>query len=96
MRKKREAGSIPFGYDLDSEDSDYIISNQEHLNTFQDVVDSVVLDSINLREGSEWLQHKTGRYLSSRGLQKHIDKNYGKRNSSERLENQFRLLSERQ
>jgi hypothetical protein len=95
MRKKRGAGSIPFGYDVDSEDSDYIISNQEHLDTLQNVVISVVLDFINLREGSEWLKHKTGKYLSSRGLQKHIDKHYGKRNSIERLDHQFRLLSER-
>ena len=96
MRKKRGAGSVPFGYDLDPEDSDYIVPDKEHLQTFQDIVNSVVVDSINFREGSEWIQYKTGRAISSRGLQKHIDKNYGKRNSSERLGHQSRILSERQ
>ena len=95
MRKKRGAGSVPFGYDLDTNDSDYIVPNQEHLQTFQDVVDSVLVDSINPREGAEWLHYKTGRPLSSRGLQKHIDTTYGKRNSPERLGHQSRILSER-
>ena len=96
MRKKRGAGSVPFGYDIDENNSDYVIPNEEHLKVFQNVVNSVLVNSINPREGAEWLQYKTGRPLSGRGLQKHIDINYGKRNSSERLENQFRLLSERQ
>jgi len=96
MRKKRGAGSVPFGYDLDTNDSDYIVPNQEHLQTFQDIVDSVLVDSINPREGAEWLHYKTGRPLSSRGLQKHIDTNYGKRNSPKRLGHQSRILSERQ
>ena len=95
MRKKRGAGSVPFGYDLDEGDSDYIISNKEHVQIFQDVVSSVVINSINPREGAEWIQYKTGRQLSGRGLQKHIDINYGKRNSSERLGHQSRILSER-
>ena len=94
MRKKRGAGSIPFGYDLDEKDSDYVVPNEEHLQIFQDVVDSVIVDSINTREGAEWLQYKTGRPLSRRGLQKHIDINYGKRNSEERLGHQSRILSE--
>ena len=96
MRRKRGAGSVPFGYDLDTEDSNYIVPNQEHLQTFQDVVDSVLISAINPREGAEWLHYKTGRSLSSRGLQKHIDITYGKRHSPERLGHQSRILSERQ
>jgi len=96
MRKKRGAGSVPFGYDIDENNSDYVIPNEEHLKVFQSVVDSVVVNSINPREGAEWIHYKTGRQLSGRGLQKHIDINYGKRNSEERLGHQSRILSERQ
>ena len=95
MRKRRGAGSVPFGYDLDTDDSDYIIPNQEHLQVFKSVVDSVLMGSINSREGAEWLHYKTGRSLSSRGLQKHIDMTYGKKDSSERLGHNSRILLER-
>ena len=95
MRKKRGAGCVPFGYDTDDKDSNYVIPNAEHIEVFQSVVESVVVNSINYREGAEWISYKTGRPLSGRGLQKHIDINYGKRNSSERLGHQSRILSER-
>jgi hypothetical protein len=95
MRKKRGAGSVPFGYDIDENNSDYVIPNEEHLKVFQNVVNSVLVNSINPREGAEWLQYKTGRPLSGRGLQKHIDINYGKRNSEERMGHQSRILSDR-
>ena len=35
MRKKRGAGSVPFGYDIDENNSDYVIPNEEHLKVFQ-------------------------------------------------------------
>ena len=40
-------------------------------------------EELSLRMGAEWLEYKTGRRITARGLQKHIDNKYGRR--AERL-----------
>ena len=45
----------------------------------------VANEELSLRLASEWLEHKTDRTMSARGLQKHVDKLYGRRD--ERLAN---------
>ena len=43
----------------------------------------IVKEELSLRMGAEWLEYKTGRRITARGLQKHIDNKYGRR--AERL-----------
>ena len=74
QREKRSKGSVPFGYDIDPEDSSYVIPNEEQLNVLQSVEESIVVGSISLRDGSAWLKYKTGRDISHKGLQKKIIK----------------------
>ena len=37
QREKRSKGSVPFGYDIDPEDSSYVIPNPEQLDVLQNV-----------------------------------------------------------
>ena len=63
-RKRKGSGDIPFGYNLDSSDRHYIVPNEEHLESLQEVEESVVVGFLNLREGTEWLKYKTGKDIS--------------------------------
>ena len=72
QREKRSKGSVPFGYELDPEDSSYVIPNEEQLDILKTVEESIVIGSISLRDGSAWLKYKTGRDISHKGLQKKI------------------------
>ena len=94
-RKRKGSGDIPFGYNLDPSDRYYIIPNEEHLESLQEVEESVVAGLLNLREGTEWLKYKTGKDISIKGLQKKIIKKYGRSDSEERLGHRSRLLSAR-
>ena len=94
-RKRKGSGDIPFGYNLDPSDRYYIIPNEEHLESLQEVEESVVVGFLNLREGTEWLKYKTGKDISIKGLQKKIIKKYGRSDSEERLGHRSRLLSAR-
>ena len=94
-RKRKGSGSIPFGYNLDPSDRYYIIPNEEHLESLQEVEESVVVGFLSLREGTEWLKYKTGKDISIKGLQKKIIKKYGRSDSEERLGHRSRLLSAR-
>jgi hypothetical protein len=94
-RKRKGSGDIPFGYNLDSSDRYYIVPNEEHLESLQEVEESVVVGFLNLREGTEWLKYKTGKDISIKGLQKKIIKKYGRSDSEERLGHRSRLLSAR-
>ena len=95
QREKRSKGSVPFGYDLDPEDSSYVMPNQEQLDVLQNVEESIVIGSISLRDGSAWLKYKTGRDISHKGLQKKIIKKYGRSDSEERVAHRSRLISDR-
>ena len=94
-RKRKGSGNIPFGYNLDPSDRYYIIPNEEHLESLQEVEESVVVGFLSLREGTEWLKYKTGKDISIKGLQKKIIKKYGSSDSEERLGHRSRLLSAR-
>ena len=94
-RKRKGSGDIPFGYNLDPSDRYYILPNEEHLESLQEVEESVVVGFLNLREGAEWLKYKTGKDISIKGLQKKIIRKYGRSESEERLGHRSRLLSER-
>ena len=94
-RKRKGSGDIPFGYNLDPSDRYYIIPNEEHLESLQEVEESVVVGFLSLREGTEWLKYKTGKDISIKGLQKKIIKKYGRSDSEERLGHRSRLLSAR-
>ena len=94
-RKRKGSGDIPFGYNLDSSDRHYIVPNEEHLESLQEVEESIVAGLLNLREGTEWLKYKTGKDISIKGLQKKIIKKYGRSDSEERLGHRSRLLSAR-
>ena len=94
-RKRKGSGDIPFGYNLDPSDRYYIIPNEEHLESLQEVEESIVAGLLNLREGTEWLKYKTGKDISIKGLQKKIIKKYGRSDSEERLGHRSRLLSAR-
>ena len=39
----------------------------------------IVNEEISLQMASDWLQFNTGRKISAKGLQKHVDKLYGTR-----------------
>jgi hypothetical protein len=81
---KRVTSTIPFGY-VSSDISGWLAPVDSQLESLEFISKMVANEELSLRMASEWLEHKTGRYLSARGLQKHIDKLYGRRD--ERLGN---------
>ena len=95
QRERRSKGSVPFGYEIDPEDSSYVIPNEEQLDILKTVEESIVVGSISLRDGSAWLKYKTGRDISHKGLQKKIIKKYGRSDSEERVAHRSRLISDR-
>ena len=69
---QRASSTIPFGYEL-AEDNRTLEPVENQLETLR-VVASLVKDrTLSLREGSQWIEHKTGRSLSHVGLKKIID-----------------------
>jgi len=69
---QRASSTIPFGYEL-AEDNKTLEPVKEQLDTFR-VVSSLGKDNaLSLREGSQWIEHKTGRPLSHVGLKRIID-----------------------
>ena len=81
---RRVTSTIPFGYKLSDIDG-WLEPIEEELKSLKLISDMIANEEISLRMGSEWLEYKTKRQLSPRGLQKHIDKTYGSR--QERLGN---------
>ncbi len=79
---RRATSTIPFGYRL-SDIQGWLEPIEEELDSLKLISDMIANEEISLRMGSEWLEYKTGRSISPRGLQKHIDKTYGRR--TERL-----------
>tara|TARA_R100001377_G_scaffold80333_1_gene59160 strand:- start:1080 stop:1355 length:276 start_codon:yes stop_codon:yes gene_type:complete len=79
---RRATSTIPFGYEL-SDIQGWLKPIEEELNSLKLITDMIANEDISLRMGSEWLEYKTGRSFSPRGLQKYIDKTYGRR--AERL-----------
>ena len=74
--------TIPFGYEL-SDIQGWLQPIEKELDSLKLISGMIANEEISLRMGSEWLEYKTERSISPRGLQKYIDKTYGKR--TERL-----------
>jgi len=74
VTRKRSSSTIPFGYRLNEEDNKTLEPIQLELDTLKVVTTLVNNESLSLREGSQWIEHKTGRPLSHVGLKSIIDK----------------------
>ena len=70
--QRRSSSTIPFGYKL-AEDNKTLEPVKLELDTLRVVTALVTSESLSLREGSQWIEHKTGRPLSHVGLKKIID-----------------------
>ena len=60
---RRASSTIPFGYEL-AEDKRTLKPIEIQLETLKVVADLVKDNTLSLREGSLWIEHKTGRPLS--------------------------------
>lgn len=80
---RRKTSTIPFGYKLSDDVKGYLEPIQVEIESLQLIENMIVGEEISLQMGADWLEYKTGRSISPRGLQKHIDTKYGRR--SERL-----------
>ena len=68
---QRASSTIPFGYEL-AEDNRTLEPIEIQLETLRVVAGLVKDNTLSLREGSLWIEHKTGRSLSHVGLKKII------------------------
>jgi len=75
---KRITSTIPFGY-TSSDIKGWLKPIPSEIESLEFISKMVVNEEISLRVGAEWLLHQTGRSISARGLQKNIEKIYGKR-----------------
>ena len=85
MRRQRSSSTIPFGYEL-NKDNKTLKPIDTQLDTLKVVASMVKDDLLSLREGSQWIEHKTGRPLSHTGLKKIIDNGRLERESTELLD----------
>ena len=67
MKRK---GPAPFGY---IKDQDKLIEIPEELEALEEIKSLVKNKVLSLREGSAWIEYKTGRKLSYQGLKNKID-----------------------
>ena len=72
MYKQRTSSTIPFGYELDS-DNRTLKPVQDEIDAIKTVAELIKNNGLSLREGSEWVTYKTGRSISHVGLKKIID-----------------------
>ena len=84
MRRQRSSSTIPFGYEL-NEDNKTLKPIDTQLDTLKVVASMVKDDLLSLREGSQWIEHKTGRPLSHTGLKKIISNGRLERESTKLL-----------
>ena len=81
---QRSSSTIPFGYEL-NEDNKTLKPIDTQLDTLKVVASMVKDDLLSLREGSQWIEHKTGRPLSHTGLKKIISNGRLERESTKLL-----------
>ena len=85
MNKRKKLSSvIPFGYEVSKDDPKLLEEIPSELQALSEIKIMVSDKVLSLREGSAWLEYKTGRKLSHQGLKKIID--------AERLGNKSRQL----
>ena len=70
----RIARTIPFGYEIDSEDEDFLVPISIQLNALDKAKQH--LRQYSYREVANWLTKETGRYISHTGLRKIINKRW--------------------
>ena len=76
---KRRTSTIPFGYELDTENTKYLKPIPDQLEVLEVAEDLITGESVSLQDACDWIEYKTHRRISPPGLKKHIDKKYGKR-----------------
>ena len=68
-------GRVPFGYKKDPDNPKFLKPIPEELKVLDEIANLVSSKVLSLREGSAWIQHKTGRSLSYQGLKNIVDQN---------------------
>ena len=69
-RIPRVARTIPFGYEVDPEDADFLLPIKDELDALEQAKRH--LQQYSYREVATWLTKETGRYISHAGLKKRI------------------------
>lgn len=72
--KRRTSSTIPFGYKLKEESSEFLEEIPEELKALNKIVPLVKNKVLSLREGAMWLEHDTGRKISHAVLKKIADR----------------------
>ena len=67
----RVAKTIPFGYEIDEEDDDFLVPIDIQLDALDKAKQH--LKQYSYREVANWLTKETGRYISHTGLRKRIE-----------------------
>ena len=70
-RIPRVAKTIPFGYEIDPEDDDFLVPISIQLDALDRA--KIHLKQYSYREVANWLTKETGRYISHTGLRKRIE-----------------------
>ena len=73
MYRRKLSSTIPFGYKISDKDSAFLEEVPEQLEALEDIKELLRMKALSLREGSMWLEHRTGRSLSHAGLKKMMD-----------------------
>jgi hypothetical protein len=79
-RIPRVARTIPFGYEEDPEDSDFLLPIKEELDALE--MAKKHLKQYSYREVATWLSKQTGRSISYEGLKKRIQVEQKRKKSS--------------
>jgi hypothetical protein len=66
----KRRGPAPFGY---RKEGDILVEIPQETKALEEIKELVREKVISLREGSAWLEYKTGRKLSYQGLKNKID-----------------------
>jgi hypothetical protein len=66
----KRRGPAPFGY---RKEGDTLVEIPQETKALEEIKELVREKVISLREGSAWLEYKTGRKLSYQGLKNKID-----------------------
>ena len=69
-RIPRVARTIPFGYEVDPDDADFLLPIKDELDALEQAKRH--LQQYSYREVATWLSKETGRYISHAGLKKRI------------------------
>ena len=73
MFRRKLSSTIPFGYKISDKDTAFLEEVPEQLEALEDIKELLRMKALSLREGSIWLEHRTGRSLSHAGLKKMLD-----------------------